>query len=96
MASRELIVNDEFCEQMSEYIKKRGKHSQETINSFLAILKDINANGIVDGETKNSLEAYISFVEKLKEINVEDISSNIANRIKSFIASVDEADQFLF
>lgn len=95
MASKDLIIDDDFCKSMGSYFVKKGEEMDQLITDYISILQDVRNKGIVSGDVATALSSYISYASKLKK-QIGNISSDVNNKINSFLARVDDADQYLF
>lgn len=95
MASKDLIIDDDFCKSMGTYFVKKGEEMDQMIVDYISVLQDVRNKGIVSGDVATALSSYISYASKLKK-QIGNISSDVNNKINSFLARVDDADQYLF
>lgn len=95
MASNDLIIDDDFCESMGAYLVKKGEEMDQMIDSYISILQDVRDEGIVSGDVATSLSLYISYASQLKR-QIGTILYDVKYKIYSFLARVDDADQYLF
>lgn len=95
MASKELIIDDDYCQAMGKYFEKRGKQMDEIISDYIAILQDVKNGAITQGDVSKSLNAYISYVQQLKQ-KIGNISTSTKTGINNFLVRVDTEDQYLF
>lgn len=95
MASKELIIDDDFCKKMGAYFVKKGEEIDQMVSDYIVILQDVKKNGIVSGEVANALSSYISHASRLKK-QIGNISTGVNKQINSFLTRIDDADQFLF
>lgn len=95
MASKDLIIDDDFCKSMGTYFVKKGAEMDRMIADYISILQDVRNKGIVGGDVATALSSYISYASKLKK-QIGNISSDLNSKINSFLSRVDDADQYLF
>lgn len=95
MASKDLIIDDDFCKSMGTYFVKKGEEMDQMISDYISILQDVRNKGIVGGDVATALSSYISYASRLKK-QIGNISSDVNSKINSFLARVDDADQYLF
>lgn len=95
MAGNSLQIDDEYCRAMGEYFEKKGLEIENFIDEYIAILERIKSDAIMKGDVSKALGTYIQYSKKLKG-QVTGISTNAKNQTTKFLASVDNADQYLF
>lgn len=95
MASKDLIIDDDFCKSMGAYFVKKGTEMDQMIADYISILQDVKNKGIVSGDVAVALSSYISYASKLK-MQIGNISSDVNSKINSFLSHVDDEDQYLF
>ena len=95
MASKELIIDDDFCKAMGTYFVKKGEEMDQMIADYIAALQNVRNKGIVSGDVATALSSYISYASRLKK-QIGNISSDLNKKIDSFLTRVDDADQYLF
>lgn len=95
MASNELIIDDEYCKAMGEYIVKQGEEIDQIVIDYISILQDVKNKGIISGDVSSALNSYISYVKKLNK-KIGNLSTSINTQIDNFLARVDAEDKYLF
>lgn len=95
MASKDLIIDDDFCKAMGTYFVKKGEEMDQMVSDYISTLQDVRNKGIVSGDVATALSSYISYASRLKK-QIGIISSDVNKQIDSFLARVDDADQYLF
>ena len=95
MASKDLIIDDDFCKAMGTYFVKKGEEMDQMVSDYISTLQDVRNKGIVSGDVASALSSYISYASRLKK-QIGIISSDVNKQIDSFLARVDDADQYLF
>lgn len=95
MASKDLIIDDDFCKAMGTYFVKKGEELDQRVSDYISTLQDVRNKGIVSGDVATALSSYISYASRLKN-QIGSISSDVNKQINSFLAQVDGVDQYLF
>lgn len=95
MASIELIIDDEFCNQMGCFFQKKGKEIDRYISQYIDILEKVKSNALLEGDTSKALRAYISYVKKLNK-QIGQVSNSANTYVSNFLTRVDQTDQYLF
>ena len=95
MASKDLIIDDDFCKAMGTYFVNKGEELDQMISDYVTTLQDVRNKGIVSGDVATALSSYISYASRLKK-QIGIISSDVNKQINAFLDRVDDADQYLF
>ncbi len=95
MAGKELIVDDDYCNKLSDYFVKQGENMEKLVNDYISILNEIKFMAITKGDVAKALKDYISYAEKLKK-QFNNISKIADTHTDNFLKRIDEADQYLF
>lgn len=95
MASRELIIDDEFCSNMGEYFVRQGEAFEELIRMYQSELSTIREKAIISGDVADALTTYTSYVSRLTN-RFKLISVSTRTQVSNFLSAVDEADKYLF
>lgn len=90
-----LIISDEYIEEVGKACAKRGNVLDEILYSFILILKEIRQEAIIEGETAQALGEFIDCISRLRN-QLQDISDNVNEACKYFVIDVNDADSFLF
>lgn len=95
MASRELIIDDEYCSSVSGYVDREGNNIESLLNFYIAALNEIRQKAIIEGDVANALSAYIEYANRLTN-RFSILSTSIKIQISNYLEAVDEADKYLF
>ena len=95
MTKNELIIDDDYCNELGNLIKARGAHVEYTLTEYIKIMEDIKNSGIISGDVADALQLYIEYTSRLKN-NVGKIADSISEETTEFLTKIDEADQYLF
>ncbi len=95
MAGTELIVDDDYCNNMGQYFLEQGDAIDTCISSYIGIMERVNNSAIVLGETSSALSAYITQASKLQG-KIRQISSVLKSTEEHFLLEVDAQDRYLF
>ena len=90
-----LIISDEYVEDVGTYCVKRGRTLEDIMDSYLGILREIKNEAIITGEISQTLEEFIDCVSQLNN-QLKDISNNVYAASVQFVSDVNDADSFLF
>lgn len=95
MASKNLIVDDDYCKAMGAYFEKQGEELDELVVEYISILQELKSKAIVKGDVSKALSTYISYVKKMKD-KIGNISDSAKTQIDSFLERIDAEDKYLF
>lgn len=95
MASKEIIIDDDYCRSMGQYFIKQGENMEKLISDYISILQTIKEKAITSGDVSKALETYITYAKKLKG-QFSNISTISNTHVENFLKRIDEADQYLF
>ncbi len=90
----DLIVEDEYIEAMGTYLKKEGEDIEEKLNQYIAILRGISEEGIVQGKTSEALAEFADQAQLLRQMKTCGQTANHCCR--NYITRVDKADRDLY
>lgn len=90
----DVIIEDEYIEQMGEYLSKEAEDIEEKIIQYIAILNGICTKGITKGETAKALAEFKEQAEVLK--GIAEYGHTARRYCINYISRVDEADGDLY
>ena len=90
----DLIIEDEYVQQMGEYLCEEAQFIHKLLREYITILKNVCEDGITEGKTARALAEFVSQAEQIKGI---DEIGNAAKRFcKNYINQIDSADGDLY
>lgn len=95
MEEVQLIVDDQYCQEMGRFFKNKGEKLNQIVTEYVQILQEIRDSAIMEGEIATVLSQYIDCCKQL-EGQIRVLSTTIDGTITRFLLSVDEADDYLF
>lgn len=95
MASNELVVDDDYCNNMGQYFLEQGDAIEKCISSYIDIMNRVNNSAIMSGETKEALIAYTTQAKKIQG-RIQQISKVLKKTTYNFLREVDVQDKYLF
>ncbi len=95
MASKDLIVDDDYINSMGNYFLQQGEHIDSMINSYVSIMRTTKNKAISSGEVSKALGTYITYASKMNK-QVGKISKNTKKLTKNFLSRIDAEDKYLF
>lgn len=95
MASKDLIIDDEYCSSVSEYVEREGNNIESLLGYYITALNEIRQKAILEGDIANALSAYIEYANRLTN-RFGILSNSIKIQISNYLEAVDEADKYLF
>lgn len=95
MASKQLIIDDDYCKAMGKYFVNQGEQIDKFVTEYISILQEVNSKAIVSGEVSKALSTYIKYVKKMNK-QIGNISSIVNTQINNFLIEIDTEDKYLF
>ena len=95
MASKELVIDDDYCAEIGSYIMTQGQRLEQLIDNYITILNYVREYAITGGETATALGLYIEYAKKLND-HIDSITAKIQKEVSSFLKAIDDADRYLF
>lgn len=95
MQETELIMNEDYIYGMAEYFEKQGKQLQNMADSYVAAIKRITEEGIVKGETSETLKIFLEYAEKLNRV-IELTAKEVRDSVVNYQEEIDAQDQYLY
>lgn len=95
MAGTELIIDDDYVNEMADFLNTRATNLQEGIDRYIQILDNIRRDAIKQGATADALDTFISYAKNLSNV-VEELGQTAKETCNTFISDVDESDEFYF
>lgn len=92
---RDLIIDDEYVSAVGDACNQRGIQLEEIFEQYVTILKEIQAEALVEGDVSEALAAFIAYAESVKG-GIGEVSESISKRCTSYIQDVNNADRYLF
>lgn len=95
MASKELIINDDYCRAMQSFFTKHGDLLDTFVQEYVSILSELNQNGISSGEVAKALTVFIMTAGLLKQQN-SSIATETCQLITKYLEQIDRYDRYLY
>lgn len=95
MSLEKVVMDDTYMTDMSEYFEVRGKQLQETVDSYINIMKRVVEEGISDGETSDSIRRFLTYAEQLHHV-ISDTSTKIRNATENCLEEINEQERYLY
>ena len=90
-----LIVSDEYINEMSEFFLKQGENLENMLDQYLAVLWVICNINITSGKIHDGLEAYKNAGKSLNgELKI--LSTVVSQTLKNFLNEIDEVDKYIY
>lgn len=93
MQDTELVIDEEYINGMAEYFEKQGKQLQKMSNDYIRIMRKVVEDGIIKGETAESLSAFLQYAEKLNRV-VASTALHIRDSAVNYLGEIDTRDQY--
>lgn len=95
MYNTELVIDDNYINEMAEYFEMQGKQLQCMVDSYIAALKRVTQEGVVEGETSDALKSFWEYAEKLNQV-ISAASTEIRDSVINYLEEIDTQDQYLY
>lgn len=95
MYNTELVIDDSYINEMAEYFEMQGKQLQGMVDSYIAALKRVTQEGVVEGETSDALKSFLEYAEKLNQV-ISAASTEIRDSVINYLEEIDTQDQYLY
>lgn len=95
MYNTELVIDDSYINEMAEYFEMQGKQLQCMVDSYIAALKRVTQEGVVEGETSDALKSFLEYAEKLNQV-ISAASIEIRDSVTNYLEEIDTQDQYLY
>ena len=92
MQDTELVI-EEYINGMAEYFEKQGKQLQKMSNDYIRIMRKVVEDGIIKGETAESLRAFLQYAKKLNRV-VASTALQIRDSTVNYLGEIDTRDQY--
>lgn len=93
MQDTELVIDEEYINGMAEYFEKQGKQLQKMSNDYIRIMRKVVEDGIIKGETAESLRAFLQYAKKLNRV-VASTALQIRDSTVNYLGEIDTRDQY--
>lgn len=90
-----LIIVDEYVQQIGRRCAQRGEALEGILADYLQLLREIKTEALVDGRTSNSLGVFIDCVSLLSD-QLGILSDNADRACQTYISDINTADDYLF
>lgn len=91
----EIKIDDDYIKTATTYLKQRYSDLQTGVDDYISIMNNILGTAIIEGETAEALQTYMTYVENLSDalLPLGEECDEIANY---FLIAVDQADDVLY
>lgn len=91
----ELVIDDNYINEVAEYFETQGKNLQRMVDSYIAALKRVTEEGVVEGETSDALKSLLEYAEKLNQV-IAATSVEVRDTVMNYLEEIDTQDQYLY
>lgn len=96
----DVCVDDEYMQQMGEYLKNEAYELDEMIWSYIRIVRAVCEEGISEGETSKALEEFLEQARSLVGVDnsggVDTMGDQLRRSCITYVNKIDDADQDLY
>lgn len=91
----ELVIDDNYINEVAGYFETQGKQLQRMVDSYIAALKRVTEEGVVEGETSDALKSFLEYAEKLNQV-ISATSVEVRDTVMNYLEEIDTQDQYLY
>lgn len=91
----ELVIDDNYINEVAEYFETQGKQLQCMVDFYIAALKRVTEEGVVEGETSDALKSFLEYAEKLNQV-ISATSVEVRDTVMNYLEEIDTQDQYLY
>lgn len=95
MQDTELIIDEEYINEMAEYFEKQGKQLQKMADSYINTMTRVVKEGVVMGKTSESLKTFLQYAQKLNQV-ILSTALQVRNSTMNYLEEIDTQDQYLY
>lgn len=95
MKDEGLTIDESYIEEMAEYFERQGKQLQKMADAYIVAMRQIVQEGIVKGETSETLTRFTECAEKLHQV-IQLTAEGARDSVMNYLEEVDAQDQYLF
>lgn len=92
---QDIVIVDEYIEEMKKFCSVQGTRYEVALFRYGSILLELNAQGIVRGQTAEALRAFLEAAASLKG-RVAEITELFQQLMGNYLSDIDEADRELY
>jgi len=90
-----MIIGEEYSLGAQKYLDRQSRSYDETINTYLDILREIRISSIIEGDLANAIDEFIAGADKLNGI-MSNMAEMINEYIHGFLTRIEEIDSYKF
>lgn len=95
MQNKELIIDESYINKMAEYFEEQGRQLQKMVDSYIAAMRRAAEEGIVKGETSETLMRFTEYAEKLNRV-ILFTAREVRDSVMNYLEEVDTQDRYLY
>lgn len=92
---QDIVIVNEYIEEMKKFCGVQGTRYEAALFKYVSILQELNAQGIVRGQTADALRAFLEAAASLRG-RVTEISTLFQQLMGNYLTDIDEADRELY
>lgn len=90
-----LKIEDAYIYDMAMQLAIRAGDLQTRIDAYISCIEGIRSNAILEGDTADALDTFITYAKGLNNIVLES-GTNIKTLLENYMTEVDAADEYLY
>lgn len=95
MANVDIKIDDDYIKASAKLLQKKSEDLQNGVDNYLSILDGILSDAIMEGETADALNSFISYAKTLAGI-IKSVGEECKVLCENFLQEVDIADSELY
>lgn len=95
MKDEGLTIDESYIEEMAEHFERQGRQLQKMADAYIVAMRQIVQEGIVKGETSETLMRFTECAEKLHQV-IQLTAEGVRDSVMNYLEEVDAQDQYLF
>lgn len=95
MKDEGLTIDESYIDEMAEHFERQGRQLQKMADAYIVAMRQIVQEGIVKGETSETLMRFTECAEKLHQV-IQLTAERVRDSVMNYLEEVDAQDQYLF
>lgn len=87
----DIIIDEEYIQEMQNFSKVQGSRFEGILTEYIAVMNELNVEGIVKGQTAETLKMFIETAKSLQG-KVQEISELFQQLLESYLSDINDAD----
>lgn len=97
----DIVFVDDYTKASGEEIRGQIYKMESLLNSYLTVLRQVREKGIMEGETADALDSFISGVSQIGAVSsdgggIRDMGESTYRECANSVTRFNEADEYLY